>query len=105
MRCAHEPRDDRGDSRVTLPLRVHNGKNDKPRTVGLDGVVTPYLNRWMDKRKALSLGRKRKAPLFCTLDGGPVSQPYVRAMLRRKAAKTGLEKRCHHCRTKTQIRA
>ncbi len=76
-------------------LRIHNGKGDKPRTVGLDSVVTPYLNRWMDKRKALGLGRKRRAPLFCTLDGGPVSQPYVRAMLRRKAAKTGLEKRCH----------
>ena len=58
-------------------------------------VVLPLLLRWLDKRKALGLNRKRSAPLICTLQGGAVSQPYVRAMLARKRAKIGLEKRVH----------
>jgi len=37
----------------------------------------------------------RGGPLFCTLHGTPVSDRYVRDMLRRLAAKAGLEKRVH----------
>ena len=76
-------------------LRVHNGKGDRPRTLGVDGVAMPYVTRWLEKRKELGLSRKRSAPLFCTLDGGPVADVYVRAMMTRKAEKIGLEKRCH----------
>ena len=37
----------------------------------------------------------KNGKLFCTLDGTPVSDDYVRMLLRRLAAKAGIEKRVH----------
>jgi integrase/recombinase XerD len=73
-------------------VRVLHGKGDKARTVGLDDGSMAILARWMDKRRTLGL---RNGPLFCTLDGQPVSDRYVRDMLKRLAAKAGIDKRVH----------
>lgn len=73
-------------------LRVLHGKGNKPRTVGLDAGAIDAVTRWMDRRREYGF---RNGPLFCTLDGGPVSDRYVRDMLKRQAAKAGLEKRVH----------
>ncbi len=77
-----------------LTLRVLHGKGDKPRTVGLDAGALDAISRWLDRRRGLGLARNG-APLFCTLDGGKVLPGYVRDMLKRQAAKAGLEKRVH----------
>jgi site-specific recombinase XerD len=85
-------------------VRVLQGKGKKARTVGLDPEAMALVERWMDKRKALGIdGRKA---LFCTItDGGagvhetkagtPLSQAYVRQVLKRLADKAGVERRVH----------
>lgn len=75
-------------------LRVLHGKGDKMRTVGLDAGTIDSLTRWLEVRSAY-VPRNGGRPLFCTLDGRPVQQQYVRNMLRRIAAKAGVEKRVH----------
>lgn len=73
-------------------LRILHGKGDKARTVGLDAGAMDTVARWMDRRREFGF---RNGPLFCTLAGGPVSDRYVRNMLKRIEAKAGLEKRVH----------
>ena len=74
-------------------LRVLHGKGDKHRLVGLDPDAMAILQRWLDTRKALGItGHKR---IFCTLDGGPLSDRYARAMVKRMAKRAGVEKRVH----------
>jgi len=73
-------------------LRVLHGKGDEARTVGLDDGGMAMVQRWMDARASLG---HRHGPLFCTLAGGPLSDAYVRTMLRRIGAKAGIEKRVH----------
>ena len=46
----------------------------------------------MDRRREYGF---RNGPLFCTLAGGPLSDRYVRDMLKRQRAKAGIEKRVH----------
>lgn len=74
-------------------VRVLHGKGDKARTVGVDPDALAMLDAWLERRKKLDI--KRTAPLFCTLDGGEIAQPYIRAMLKRIAKKAGIEKRVH----------
>lgn len=73
-------------------VRVLHGKRDKARVVGLDDGAMAVVQRWMDKRGTLGF---RNGPLFCTLDGRPLWDTYVRTMLKRLAAKARLEKRIH----------
>lgn len=72
-------------------VRVERGKGAKHRTVGIDPEALALVERWQDKRRGR--GINGKAPLFCTLDGGELSGQQVRAMLKRRAAKAGVEKR------------
>lgn len=74
-------------------VRILRGKGGRPRTVALDPEAFAFVERWLDRRT--KLGIKGRAPLFCTLDGGPMSTGYVRAMLPRLAARAGLAKRVH----------
>lgn len=74
-------------------LRVLHGKGDRDRVVGLDPAASELLARWLDRRR--SLGIDGHAPVFCTLDGGPASQAWVRGLLRRLARKARIEKRVH----------
>jgi integrase len=73
-------------------IRLLDTKSGKSQTRGFHPSATDALARWADKRRQLGI---RNGRLFCTLDGGPVSAEYVRMMLRRAAAKAGIEKRVH----------
>lgn len=71
-------------------LTVLHGKGDKRRTVGLDPGAFAIVERWLEvRRRRVGGGR----PLFCTLDGRPLDDSYVRRMLPRLAARAGIEKR------------
>ena len=74
-------------------LRVLHGKGDLDRVVALDPEACEVLGRWMDRRRAV--GISGHGPVFCTLDGGAVSQAWVRGLLRRLAKKAGIERRVH----------
>lgn len=74
-------------------VRVLKGKGGKARTVGMDLGAIAIVERWLDARSRLSLsGRQR---LFCTLRGQPVATAYIRVLLKRLAAKAGINKRVH----------
>lgn len=87
---ALEPRDVDLDNGT---LRVRHGKGDQSRTVGLDASAAALLARWIDRRK--QLGHNGRKKLFCTLDGRELDQSYVRHLLRRLAAKAGIDRRMH----------
>jgi len=73
-------------------LRVHHGKGDKATVRGFHPSAGDALVRWMDTRKTLGF---KSGPLFCTLQGGQVSDRYVRDLLKRLAVKAGVDKRVH----------
>jgi site-specific recombinase XerD len=90
-----EPRDIDLNERT---VRVRNGKSGpkggpRMRVVGIDGEAVSLVERWLDIRRQRNLGRAQF--LFCTLKGKPLSQPATRAMLRRRAAKAGVDRRVH----------
>lgn len=72
---------------------VLHGKGDKSRLVGLDPEASAVLQRWLDRRTALGVNGRH--PLFCTLKGKPVQSVYVRNLMKRLAAKVGIEKQVH----------
>jgi site-specific recombinase XerD len=73
-------------------FRVLHGKGDKATVRGFHPSADDALARWIDTRKGLGL---RNGPLFCTLDGGALSDRYVRNLLHRLADRAGVEKRVH----------
>jgi site-specific recombinase XerD len=74
-------------------IRLLDTKSGRAQTRGFHPSADDALARWIDTRKALSIsGRAR---LFCTLAGGPLSDDYVRGLLRRLAVKAGIDKRVH----------
>jgi hypothetical protein len=75
-------------------IRLLATKSGKPQTRGYHPTADDALLRWLDERKRLGLA-KNGTPLFCTLEGGPVSDDYLRNLLRRLAAKAGIDKRVH----------
>lgn len=75
-------------------VRVLHGKGDKATVRGFHPSADATLARWLDTRKALGLAHNG-TPLFCTLAGGPLSDRQVRDMLKRRAARAGIEKRVH----------
>ena len=74
-------------------LTVLHGKGDRRRTVGMDPGAFAMVERWMDVRR--KRGIRSRAPVFCTLDGRPLKDAYVRALFPRLARKAGIEKRVH----------
>lgn len=74
-------------------LHVLRGKGGKQRMVALDVRSFSLIDRWLDARSALK--RLSHAPIFCTLQGGPLQTAYVRALLPRLAREVGIEKRVH----------
>ena len=75
-------------------IRVLDPKSGHPQTRGFHPSVDDALLRWVETRKQLGLA-KNGAPLFCTLDGEPVSRQYMTQMLKRLAARAGIDKRVH----------
>ena len=71
-------------------MRIMDGKGHKPRTVGLEPGAMAAVQRWMDKRQQAGI---RSRVLLCTLKGGPMSQQYVRAMLKRVAGYAEVDRR------------
>lgn len=74
--------------------RVLHGKGNKATVRYWHPSADDALMRWLDERKRRGLARSG-IRLFCTLGGGPVSDDYMRNLLRRLAAKAGVEKRVH----------
>lgn len=77
----------------TGEVRVLHGKGDKARVVWLDSEGLRHVVAWIERRAAL--GFNGRHPLFCTLRGEALKPSYVRDMLKRKAARAGIEKRVH----------
>ena len=73
-------------------IRLLHTKAGRAQTRSFHSSADDALLRWIDKRKDLG---HRNGPLFCCLDGTPVSAEYVRVLLKRLATKAGLEKRVH----------
>jgi site-specific recombinase XerD len=77
-------------------VRLLTTKSGKPQTRGFHPTADDALARWLDTRRELAAGKGwPNGKLFCTLDGTPVSDDYVRVLLRRLAAKAGIDKRVH----------
>ncbi len=84
-------------------VRVLHGKGGRARTVGLDRGAAAVIERWLEARSRLNLdptGRSHislggRHPVFCTLRGQPMAAAYVRVLLKRLAARAGLDKRVH----------
>lgn len=74
-------------------IRVLHRKVTAPARSGSTPGAVALLERWLEQRRQLGLGRA--ATIFCTVKGDPVRQKYVRALLARLRAKTGIEKRVH----------
>jgi len=74
-------------------VRVLHGKGGRSRTVGLDPGAAAIIERWLDARSRLGLGGRH--PVFCTLRGHRMAAAYVRVMLKRLAARAGIDKRVH----------
>lgn len=78
---------------ATGTLRILHGKGGKARTIAVNATTAALVARWADRRKAL--GHNGHAPLFCTLDGNPIKDAYIRTMLPRLARRAGITKRVH----------
>jgi site-specific recombinase XerD len=77
----------------TGTIRIRFAKGGKSRTVGVDEQTGALIARWIDRRRALTVGAR--SSVFCTLDGGRLNDSYVRRLLPRLASKAGIEKRVH----------
>ena len=74
-------------------VRVLHGKGNKRRTVAVDDGALAVIDVWLGERDKLGFnGRQR---LFCTLAGTPLYSSQVRAMIKRRAVKAGIDKRAH----------
>ena len=74
-------------------LRIPRGKTGH-RTAGLDPEAVAIAEQWMTHRRAV-LGLNGRKPLFCTLRGQALQSSYVRSLLKRLAARVGIERRVH----------
>ncbi len=74
-------------------LRIPRGKTGH-RTAGLDPEAVAIAEQWMTHRRAV-LGLNGRKPLFCTLRGQTLQASYVRSLLKRLAARVGIERRVH----------
>jgi site-specific recombinase XerD len=74
-------------------IRILHTKSRKPQTRGFHPSIDDSLHRWIDVRRDLGLNGRQ--PLFCTLQGKPLSAQYVRALLGRLKEKAGIERRVY----------
>jgi integrase/recombinase XerD len=74
-------------------LTVRSGKGGRMRRVGLDAGTVAVIEQWLRARGKLKL--PRNAPLLCTLQGRALDASYVRHLMKRLAAKAGIERRAH----------
>lgn len=84
-------------------IKVSHGKGDKARIAAITFDCQGYLEKWIERRKAM--GFNGREPLFCGITKGkgkkvvswgkPMKVQYVRQMLPRLGKKAGIEKRIH----------
>lgn len=93
-------------------IKVSHGKNDIDRIAAITTDCQIYLERWIERRKAM--GFNGREPVFCGITKGkgklgedgeiknkvvswgkPMKVQYVRQMLPRLGKKAGIEKRIH----------
>lgn len=74
-------------------VRILHGKGNKARTVGLDAQAWAVVATWLEARAAAGIGPEQT--LFCTLQGGKLSDRYVRELMPRLAKGAGINKRVH----------
>lgn len=75
-------------------VRVQRGKGGKHRVVAIAmPEAMDALTRWLDVRKRRGVTGHRT--IFCTLDGNPIHDAYIRALLPRVARKAGIVGRIH----------
>lgn len=91
----------------TREIRLQKTKSGTPQVRWFHRSADDAMARWIDTRKQLGLRNGRctcsvaadeppcTAHLFCTLDNGPVSDRYIRDMMKRNAAKAGIDHRVH----------
>jgi len=75
-------------------VRVLHGKGGKARTIAMNQAGLELVNHWLEKRHERD-AMANSNWLFCTLDGKPLDQPYVRKLLKRLKGKAGIVKRVH----------
>jgi integrase/recombinase XerC len=77
-------------------VRPEIAKRGRERTVAIDVGVLPYLDAWLDARRALGI---RSKVLFCTIAapnrGGILSTRYLRQLLPRLARRASIARRVH----------
>lgn len=77
---------------------VQRGKGNKRRTAILDAGRAELVATWLERRRRLGI-TARTAPLICGISsnnlGEPLDPSQVRRMVKRRAAKAGIEKRVH----------
>jgi integrase/recombinase XerD len=71
-------------------IRLLDTKSGQPQTRGFHPSADDALARWLDTRKALGI---RRGTVFCTLAGGKMSEQHVRNLMKRLAAKAGIDRR------------
>ncbi len=74
-------------------VTVLHGKGDRLRTVGIDPGANPHIEAWMERRRTLD--PPAGAPLFCSLQGKPLTGNALREMLSTLARRAGIDKRVH----------
>jgi site-specific recombinase XerC len=73
-------------------IRVLHGKYDLDRVVGIDDGALAVIQLWTEARKRLVL---KNGLVFVTLAGTKLRDNQVRQMIKRRAAKAGIEKNVH----------
>jgi site-specific recombinase XerD len=75
-------------------LRLLGTKSGKAQTRGFHPSADDALKLWIERRAELGIGNHGRK-LFCTQAGGPLSDQYVRSMVKGLADKAGVDKRVH----------
>lgn len=73
-------------------ILVKGGKGDKDRTIPVEPWLIDTLNTWLAKRYQLPKVCKN---IFTTLQGEPLNDRYIRAMVKREAQAAGIDKDVH----------
>ena len=86
-------RQDQLDGRPITCLRLETTKGNRERIVYLDEAADHLLQAWLERKRALGLGRYRT--VFTTLKGAPLKDSYLRELCVRKGAEAGIAWRVH----------
>jgi integrase/recombinase XerD len=78
---------------TTGKLMVRQGKGHKDRTLWVAEADIDRLRKWRERQAAECVGIYKH--VFTTLEGTPLGHRYVQRMVKRYAAKAGIEKNVH----------